>query len=60
MLTTYLERSYDLASSSEQRSFLELLELPDPDLQRILLNPTSADGEAVNLLVSKIRAHFSL
>ena len=46
MLLRYLERRYAQAGQAEQQAFARLLELPDPQLQALLLGPPPGGGDA--------------
>lgn len=60
VLQSFLNQAYDTASATEQASFQALLDLPDPELHRVLFDLQPADGPELNRLVAKIRAHFSV
>lgn len=55
LLTAYLDRYYASASVTQQRTFQQLLELPDPDLLQLLFGSTVMDDPQVADLVEKIR-----
>lgn len=60
LLQAYLHQSYDGATEQEQMLFADLLDLPDPELHRLLfLRPPDIRQEFVQL-VSKIRADISI
>lgn len=55
LLTRYLERTYPSSSPAERVAFVELLELPDPDLFGYLVGRTTP-GEALHIeIIARIR-----
>ncbi len=56
LLLTWLDERFDLTPALEQRVFLELLDLPDDELARLLLGRAASPIPAVNALAEKIRA----
>ncbi len=56
LLLTWLNERFDLTPALEQRVFLELLDLPDDELARLLLGRAASPIPAVNALAEKIRA----
>jgi antitoxin CptB len=55
VLSAYLERHYETASADEQRQFKRLLDMPDPDLYRLLLGREQADDSDIRRLVEFLR-----
>jgi len=55
LLTAYLDRYYASASVTQQHTFQQLLELPDPDLLQLLFGSTVMDDPQVADLIEKIR-----
>ena len=55
LLTAYLDRHYASASVTQQQTFQQLLELPDPDLLQLLFGSTVMDDPQVADLIEKIR-----
>lgn len=56
MLLRYLENSYLAASSTEQKTFLQLLELEDTDLMHYLMGEDVSKAANFAELIGKIRA----
>lgn len=54
LLSTYLEHAYSTAEVAEQAHFQALLQLPEEQLQRLLLGGIADPNSAVNILVGKI------
>ena len=55
LLTRYLERNYAASSPAERAAFVQLLELPDPDLFGYLVGRTTP-GEAIHVaIIARIR-----
>ena len=55
VLSTYLDGYYEAASDDEQRQFRMLLEMPDPDIYRLLLGRGQADDTETRRLVEFLR-----
>jgi len=55
VMSAYLDRYYETATSVEQRQFRTLLEMPDPDLYRLLLGRGQADDAETRRLVEFLR-----
>ena len=55
ILGAYLERFYASATDAEQLSFRRLLEMPDPELYRLLLGHDEALDESQQALVLFLR-----
>jgi succinate dehydrogenase flavin-adding protein (antitoxin of CptAB toxin-antitoxin module) len=55
VLGAYLERYYESAPPDEQRCFRRLLEMPDPELYRLLLGRSAVGDEAALKLVEFLR-----
>ena len=55
VLGAYLERFYTSAAADEQRAFRRLLEMPDPELYRLLLGHDDAADESRQALVDLLR-----
>lgn len=51
----YLNQYYDDATPEQQQTFAELLQLPDPDLYRVLSGIESSDNILVNEIAKCIR-----
>lgn len=51
----YLNQYYDDATSEQQQTFAALLQLPDPDLYKILVGIESSKDDSVNAIVRCIR-----
>jgi antitoxin CptB len=56
MLLRYLENSYLAASSTEQKTFSQLLELEDTDLMRYLMGEDVSKAANLAKLMGKIKA----
>jgi antitoxin CptB len=57
LLTRWLEQSYGVASSQQQRVFREFLELPDPEIAGYLLGRESpGDSERTQLVAALVGA----
>lgn len=56
MLLRYLENSYLAACSTEQKTFLQLLELEDTDLMHYLMGEDVSKTANLAELIGKIRA----
>ena len=54
LLTRYLEQQYDDADNGEKEAFHALLELPDPELARYLLNLKKPASERIGNVVKHI------
>jgi len=50
----YLEHHYDKAEADERAAFEKLLQLPDPELYRLLTGRRAAGGGAVGRVVRRI------
>ena len=55
VLSTYLDGYYEAAPDDEQRQFRMLLEMPDPDIYRLLLGRGQADDAETRRLVEFLR-----
>ena len=55
VMSAYLDGYYQAAPSAEQRQFRLLLEMPDPDLYRLLLGHGQADDAETRRLVEFLR-----
>jgi len=55
VMSRYLERYYEAASSEEQSLFRDLLELPDPELYGLLLGRRQVQNDAQASLVVFLR-----
>lgn len=55
VMSAYLDRYYETATSVEQRQFRTLLEMPDPDLYRLLLGRGQVDDAETRRLVEFLR-----
>ncbi|MGD2171105.1 MAG: succinate dehydrogenase assembly factor 2 [Gammaproteobacteria bacterium] len=55
IMSAYLDDYYLVATSAEQRRFRMLLEMPDPDLYRLLLGSDQADDAETRRLVEFLR-----
>lgn len=55
LLEGYLERYYDTASEQEQRVFVDLLEMEDPQLFSYLTGRQTPTDEALAHVIGKIR-----
>ncbi|HKJ53804.1 MAG TPA: succinate dehydrogenase assembly factor 2 [Gammaproteobacteria bacterium] len=55
VMSAYLDRHYETATSAEQLQFRMLLEMPDPDLFRLLLGRGQADDAETRRLVEFLR-----
>jgi len=55
VVSAYLERYYETASSAEQGQFRSLLEMSDPDLYGLLLGREQADDAATRRLIERLR-----
>ena len=55
VLNAYLDGSYETASDDERRQFLKLLEMPDPELYRLLLGRGQDGDEETRRLVEILR-----
>ncbi len=56
LLTRYLEQRYRLAPAGEQAVFLQVLDLPDPQILACLMGRERAPDEATEALFAHIRA----
>ncbi len=55
LLIRYLEQEFQLASAAERDAFVQLLELPDPDLFGYLVGRTTPDEAIERDVVAHIR-----
>jgi len=55
LLTRYLERTFPGTSAAERAVFVQLLELPDPDLFGYLVGRTSPGEAAEREIIARIR-----
>jgi len=55
IMSRYLERYYESASTAEQDNFRTLLEMPDPDLYDLLLGRSEAKDPELRHLVGLLR-----
>jgi antitoxin CptB len=55
LLQRYLENGYSLADDEERALFVELLELEDDELIKVLMGESDAAMEEMKALVDKIR-----
>ncbi len=55
MLMRYLEESYPHSDVEQQASFERLLELPDPELQHLLLGEGEASDAETRQLIRRMR-----
>ena len=51
----YLNEYYDQASTEHRRAFKSMLQLPDPELYRILVGAQSCDNRVINEIAKCIR-----
>lgn len=59
LLQGYLENSYPDASGADQLAFKSILQLPDPELNDLILARTQSADEAVNRVIKNLRNSFS-
>ena len=59
VLSGYLEQNYAKASSEEQAVFRSLLEMPDPDLYRLLLGRSAIDDPGLERMIGFLRGMSS-
>jgi antitoxin CptB len=59
LLTRYLEQEFQLASVAERAAFVQLLDLPDPDLFGYLVGRTTPDEAIERDVIARIRRHQS-
>ena len=55
MLTRYLDRVWETASSTERDAFVQLVELQDPDLFGYLVGRTIPAEESQRAVIARIR-----
>jgi len=55
MLSRYLEREWPAASPAERTAFVQLVELPDPELFGYLVGRTTPAGESQRAVIAAIR-----
>ena len=60
LLQAYLAADFRGAPEAERQRFLALLELPDDQLQRLLLGQSAGADAGVDQLVAKIRSRAPL
>lgn len=60
LLARYLEREYDRAQPDERAAFEKLLELPDPELYRLLIAGGRGDDGALGRVVRRIARRDAL
>jgi antitoxin CptB len=56
MLTRYLDRVWETASSTERDAFVQLVELQDPDLFGYLVGRTNPAEETQRAVIARIRS----
>jgi len=56
MLTRYLDRVWETASSAERNAFVQLVELQDPDLFGYLVGRTTPAEESQRAVIARIRS----
>ncbi len=56
MLTRYLDRVWETASSTERDAFVQLVELQDPDLFGYLVGRTIPTEESQRAVIARIRS----
>ncbi len=56
MLTRYLDRVWETASSAERDAFVQLVELQDPDLFGYLVGRTIPAEESQRAVIARIRS----
>jgi len=59
LLMRYLEQDFQLASASERAAFVQLLDLPDPDLFGYLVGRTLPVEATERDVIARIRRHQS-
>lgn len=55
IMSRYLERHYESASTTDRDKFRELLELPDPDLYDLLLGRNEAADPELRQFIDMLR-----
>lgn len=55
LLTAYLEQRYVAATTVQQQTFERLLDLPDPELLKLLLGTEVTEDPAVAAVIASIR-----
>ncbi len=55
VMSRYLEQYYESASSDDQQHFRALLEMPDPDLYRLLLGRSEITDPGITRFVQFLR-----
>lgn len=56
LLLDFFDRSYDSLSTEQKRDFVELLELPDPQLLALVLGHVDPRDRAQSQLLGAVRA----
>ncbi len=54
-MTRYLDEQYEQASEQDQRHFVTLLDWQDPELFSVMVGRTTADDEALQDFIEKLR-----
>ncbi len=57
LLNNFLERDYNNLNNEDKRLFIELLELPDPELFGLLMQKLAPVDERQAQLISRIRQY---
>jgi succinate dehydrogenase flavin-adding protein (antitoxin of CptAB toxin-antitoxin module) len=56
LLQRWMDRRFEAASTGERSQFARLLELPDPELARLLLHGGGSNDPQLQALVDTLRA----